>query len=40
MALSGGVGLLFRALKAGIMTLNFAWGPDGYVFSANTGWSF
>jgi len=40
MALSGGVGLLFRALKAGIMTLNFAWGPDGYVFSATTGWSF
>jgi outer membrane protein assembly factor BamA len=40
MVLTGGVGLLFRALKAGIMTLNFAWGPDGYVFTANTGWSF
>jgi outer membrane protein assembly factor BamA len=40
MALTGGVGLLFRALKAGILTLNFAWGPDGHVFSATTGWSF
>lgn len=40
MAVGWGGGLLFRALKAGIMTLNFAGGPDGYVFSANTGWSF
>ena len=37
---TGGGGLLFRALKAGIMTLNFAGGPDGFVFSATTGWSF
>ncbi len=40
MAVGGGGGLLFRVLKAGIMTLNFAGGPDGYVFSATTGWSF
>ena len=37
---TGGGGLLFRALKAGVMTLNFAGGPDGFVFSATTGWSF
>jgi len=40
MSVGWGGGLLFRALKAGIMTLNFAGGPDGYVFSASTGWSF
>ena len=40
MVLTGGGGLMFRALKAGIMTLNFAGGPDGFVFSATTGWSF
>jgi len=40
MSVGWGGGFLFRALKAGIMTLNFAGGPDGYVFSANTGWSF
>lgn len=40
MAVSGGAGLLFRALKGGIMTLNFGWGADGYVFSATTGWAF
>jgi len=40
MSVGWGGGLLFRALKAGIMTLNFAGGPDGYVFSATTGWSF
>ena len=37
---TGGGGLIFRALKAGIMTLNFAGGPEGFVFSATTGWSF
>jgi outer membrane protein assembly factor BamA len=40
MVVTGGGGLLFRALKAGIMTLNFAGGPDGFVFSATTGWAF
>jgi len=40
MTLTGGGGVMFRALKAGILTLNFAGGPDGFVFSANTGWSF
>lgn len=40
MKLGGGGGLLFRALKGGIMTLNFGWGEDGYVFSATTGWAF
>lgn len=40
MVVTGGGGLMFRALKAGIMTLNFAGGPDGFVFSATTGWSF
>lgn len=40
MVLTGGGGLMFRALKAGIMTLNFAGGPDGFVFSATTGWAF
>jgi outer membrane protein assembly factor BamA len=40
MTVTGGGGLLFRALKAGIMTLNFAGGPDGFVFSATTGWAF
>ncbi len=40
MVLTGGGGLMFRALKAGIMTLNFAGGPDGFVFSATTGWTF
>lgn len=40
MVLTGGGGVMFRALKAGIMTLNFAGGPDGFVFSATTGWSF
>ncbi len=37
---TGGGGLLFRALKAGVMTLNFAGGPEGFVFSATTGWNF
>ncbi|HOX19794.1 MAG TPA: BamA/TamA family outer membrane protein [Gemmatimonadales bacterium] len=40
MVVTGGGGLMFRALKAGIMTLNFAGGPDGFVFSATTGWTF
>ena len=40
MVLTGGGGLMFRALKAGIMTLNFAGGPDGFVFPATTGWAF
>jgi len=40
MVVTGGGGLMFRALKAGIMTLNFAGGPDGFIFSATTGWAF
>ena len=35
-----GGGILVRALKAGVMTFNFAGGPDGFVFSATTGWAF
>lgn len=40
MTLTGGGGILVRALKAGVMTFNFAGGPDGFVFSATTGWAF
>ena len=40
MVVTGGGGLMFRALKAGVMSLNFAGGPDGFVFSATTGWAF
>jgi outer membrane protein assembly factor BamA len=40
MTTTAGAGILVRALKAGVLVMNFAGGPDGFVFSATTGWSF
>jgi hypothetical protein len=40
MLVTAGGGLMLRIFKAGVMTLNFAGGRDGYVFSSTTGWSF
>lgn len=40
MVVTAGGGIIVRALKAGVLTFNFAGGPDGFVFSSTTGWSF
>jgi outer membrane protein assembly factor BamA len=38
--LGGGGGLAIRLLRFTIWTFNFGGGPDGFEFSAGTGWSF
>lgn len=40
LAVGGGAGIILRALKAGILTFNFAGGPEGFQFTSTTGWSF
>ncbi|HEY7681212.1 MAG TPA: BamA/TamA family outer membrane protein [Gemmatimonadales bacterium] len=40
MKYGGGGGLAIRLLRFTIWTFNFAGGPDGFQFSAGTGWSF
>ncbi len=40
LAVGGGAGIIFRALKGGILTFNFAGGPEGFQFTSTTGWSF
>ena len=36
----GGAGLAIRILRSTLLTLNFAWGEDGFLYSMGTGWSF
>ncbi|TFH67051.1 MAG: hypothetical protein E4G90_00360 [Gemmatimonadales bacterium] len=36
----GGAGLAIRILRSTVLTLNFAWGGDGFLYSMGTGWSF
>ncbi len=36
----GGGGLAVRILRSTLLTFNFAGGPDGFLFSMGTGWSF
>ncbi len=38
--LGGGAGLAIRILRSTLLTFNFAWGGDGYLYSMGTGWSF
>jgi outer membrane protein assembly factor BamA len=40
MKLGGGGGLAIRLLRFTIWTFNFGGGPDGFEFSAGSGWSF
>jgi outer membrane protein assembly factor BamA len=40
MKLGGGGGLAIRLLRFTIWTFNFGGGPDGFQFSAGTGWAF
>ena len=40
MKLGGGGGLAIRLLRFTIWTFNFGGGPDGFQFSAGSGWSF
>ena len=40
MKVGGGGGLAIRLLRFMIWTFNFAGGPDGFQFSAGSGWSF
>jgi hypothetical protein len=40
MKLGGGGGLAIRVLRFTIWTFNFGGGPDGFEFSAGSGWSF
>lgn len=40
MKIGGGGGLAIRLMRFTIWTLNFATGPDGFQFSAGSGWSF
>jgi outer membrane protein assembly factor BamA len=40
MKLGGGGGLAIRLLRFTIWTFNFGTGPDGFQFSAGTGWTF
>lgn len=40
MKVGGGGGLGIRILRSTIITLNFAGGPDGFNFSAGSGWMF
>jgi hypothetical protein len=36
----GGGGVAVRILRSALLTINFAGGPDGFVFSMGNGWSF
>jgi outer membrane protein assembly factor BamA len=36
----GGGGVALRALRDGILTFNFAGGPDGFKFTMGSGWMF
>ena len=38
--IGGGGGLALRILRSTVLQLNFAGGPDGFLFSMGTGWSF
>ena len=40
MKVGGGGGLALRLLRFTIWTFNFGTGPDGFQFSAGSGWSF
>jgi outer membrane protein assembly factor BamA len=40
MKVGGGGGLAIRLLRFTIWTFNFAGGPDGFQFSAGSGWAF
>lgn len=40
MKVGGGGGLAVRIMRFTIWTFNFGTGPDGFVFSAGSGWSF
>ncbi len=40
MKVGGGGGVALRALNFPTFTFNFAGGPDGFNFTAGTGWSF
>jgi outer membrane protein assembly factor BamA len=40
MKVGGGGGLAIRIMRFTIWTFNFGTGPDGFVFSAGSGWSF
>ena len=36
----GGGGLALKVIRSGILSLNFAGGPDGFTFSMANGWAF
>ena len=38
--IGGGAGLALRILRSTVLQLNFAGGPDGFLFSMGTGWAF
>jgi hemolysin activation/secretion protein len=40
MKVGAGGGLAIRLLRFTIWTFNFAGGPDGFQFSAGSGWAF
>jgi outer membrane protein assembly factor BamA len=40
MKVGGGGGLAIRIMRFTIWTFNFGGGPDGFTFSAGSGWSF
>ncbi len=40
LTIGGGGGIALRILRSGIVTLNFAGGKDGFIFSMGTGWAF
>jgi len=36
----GGGGLALKVIRAALLTINFATGPDGFTFSMGNGWAF
>ncbi|PYP41056.1 MAG: hypothetical protein DMD43_07375 [Gemmatimonadetes bacterium] len=36
----GGGGVAVRVLRSALLTINFAGGPDGFMFSMGNGWAF
>jgi Omp85 superfamily domain len=40
MKAGGGGGIAIRVLRSGILTFDFAGGPDGFNFSVGNGWTF
>jgi hypothetical protein len=40
MKVGGGGGVALRFMRLSTFTFNFAGGPDGFNFTAGTGWSF